>query len=1395
MTSSVFFILAASLPQIASGAPTMWLVDQGGGGDFTTITGAVTAASPGDTILVNAGTYTEQVAINKNGLTLIGAGAASTIIDPGSGNTGIGIYGVWINISGFKITSGSVGIGIAQSKNCKIYNNEIKYSSQYGIELSTSVLCNISSNIINNCKYYGIRITDSDNNVFYRNHVNKCDYNIQIYQSSDNLFIKNILNNSNRGINNEMFSHSNYFSHNNISSNVNYGIYSSWSDHLTFENNFINDTDEHSMFLSRCNDIRAERNSIDGFYIAVRTSYCIGARFVDNDIRNGYMGPWLWYDESGFYSGNTISGIDEYGIEIFESTSMRFEQNRFTGCGFHISAEKLPQWNTHTIPATNTVNGVRALYLKNGSSLNVQGKAGQLILTNVTSTTISGLDLSDSSVGPLLGFANRNTLKDMISNDNKHGIEVFRSTGNSFSNITVRNATVYGAYIIFSDNTRISDSEVDNCPYGVYIRGSRNNTVDSCRVHGSVHAGIYATWWDSRIVDGNVFIDNLIENDQEGILMQGCNNTIISGNTIRSIPYTGILVTNQPSYGPSTNITVTDNEVSLAGRYGILVNNGARYLRVAENHLHNNSQTGLQLMDVFQAEISGNNLTGNMEPGLSIFQTKDVEISNNTITENGFSGMVLEYSDLVSVAGNNMTAVTNQPEGMSLNHLTNSTLHTNIISGHSVGFTAYHSRNVLFYDNLFDNDVNHGSLSSNSRLRWNISRTNGTNIIGGPFLGGNYWNDYFGKDMDGDGFGDQMLPHGPGDHLPLQFDIIPPALRDNTTDTPFTGELFRFSLLVTDEREAGKAHAEYRINNGTLHNVTMTRGFNNEFFRDMLIPDNETGVLYYRFTAVDSSGNWNHTGNYSKIIQDGTEPTLEYLTIPERPLFGDPIRISIDAYDNVELDRVRISYIDVSGQTFTEPMIHGDGRVYYFDIPPQETIGNITVWVTAEDPSGNRFESVKRTFHVGDEIPPTADFVGISSGIVIGDGLDLVFNWSDPVGRTVSILITARGPASIDIFSGAPSGDISMMVRWNTTDVPEGNYTVTLLVTDDMENENTTSIMVFVDHTPPTISLEHSSSVYIGQEHVINASGSFDLFGPLNYVWYSDRLPSQITGQGNNILNFGPVLRWTPPETGIFGFRLDVWDIAGNVNSTEVAIIVDLYPGPEVISTAPENGAQNVPVDQEVMIEFDLSMNTVSVAESLRVNPPVPFTLAWENGSSVLHMVFNTTLEHDTSYTLTIPSALPENPNRAPLETFTLSFRTAEKPSSPVLIIQSPSEDGHYETGMEITVSGISNNLEPGSIVTVVLNGKTYEAEITQFGFWMVDIKLPGSSGTYTLTAMSGGISDSVTFEIVEASGEQGGLGDAGIFFIITLVLLIVLIVAFVLWKRNRDRRDIYYEE
>jgi len=57
---------------------------------------------------------------------------------------------------------------------------------------------------------------------------------------------------------------------------------------------------------------------------------------------------------------------------------------------------------------------------------------------------------------------------------------------------------------------------------------------------------------------------------------------------------------------------------------------------------------------------------------------------------------------------------------------------------------------------------------------WDIAKTDGTNIIGGSWLGGNYLSDYTGNDSDGDGLGNTLLPYNSscsiqngGDYLPL----------------------------------------------------------------------------------------------------------------------------------------------------------------------------------------------------------------------------------------------------------------------------------------------------------------------------------------------------------------------------------------------------------------------------------------------------------------------------------------------------------------------------------------------------------------------------------------------------------------------------------------------------
>ncbi len=85
MYRALLILAALTLTPTALPATT-WVVDQGGGGDFTTIGAAVAAALTGDTIVIAAGTYSGAGNTNvdlagKNLIIRSQSGAAVTIID------------------------------------------------------------------------------------------------------------------------------------------------------------------------------------------------------------------------------------------------------------------------------------------------------------------------------------------------------------------------------------------------------------------------------------------------------------------------------------------------------------------------------------------------------------------------------------------------------------------------------------------------------------------------------------------------------------------------------------------------------------------------------------------------------------------------------------------------------------------------------------------------------------------------------------------------------------------------------------------------------------------------------------------------------------------------------------------------------------------------------------------------------------------------------------------------------------------------------------------------------------------------------------------------------------------------------------------------------------------
>ena len=130
---------------------TIIRVDDSGGANYTSIQDAINNASDGDIIFVHAGTYTENVNVNKQLIIKSESGNPDDTIVLAADPADHVFYVMADNviISGFGVTgSNNYGIYLEEVEECVVANNIVS-NNRYGIGMRNSDHNNLANNTAN----------------------------------------------------------------------------------------------------------------------------------------------------------------------------------------------------------------------------------------------------------------------------------------------------------------------------------------------------------------------------------------------------------------------------------------------------------------------------------------------------------------------------------------------------------------------------------------------------------------------------------------------------------------------------------------------------------------------------------------------------------------------------------------------------------------------------------------------------------------------------------------------------------------------------------------------------------------------------------------------------------------------------------------------------------------------------------------------------------------------------------------------------------------------------------------------------------------------------------------------------------------------------------------------
>ncbi len=708
----------------------------------------------------------------------------------------------------------------------------------------------------------------------------------------------------------------------------------------------------------------------------------------------------------------------------------------------------------------------------------------------------------------------------------------------ALSTFTIRNSGTNenNAMIkITADSCEIIDNNVIDGEQGISIEqcGSHKiyyNIIQSNNGCGISleHSNDNEIFWNTITANANgIFFHDSSYNELE--------NYGIQDNTVNGIFFNSTCKNN--------NITNTNISENIAN--GIFFNDHCSGNIIKNNQIYSNGDSGIRIENSSSTTVFQNIVNSNTMYGVMIVGSENI-INESTINSNGEHGVFLFADDKTSVVNN--TVAGNTKDGIRLQNSTRDNVSKNEISGNTrYGvYLNFYAINNTIYNNYFHENTYNALDISKSKNNWNVIEKNRKNIVGGPYLCGNYWDDYDevseGAIDNGHGIADEAYPYLYGsntDNGPI-LDVIKPSIGtpQASPSSQTLGKYTNISVTITDNTKIKDVYLNIIDPSGQRNNFSITQNKTGDKYNcnKQFSP---TGNYTYYIAAKDPR-NWSNSSNYTFYIHPGNPPTIkDNSRASGSPSQDFTFNATVTSKD-VSVTDLRVYVVWIHGANGSNlSLVNSQGNFFTGKVTLAHSIANLTYHFYATDKWGNYAVTENKKVKITDTRRPVIrinrygpSFEDLPSSYTFG-----VTVTDDSLVSTVTIEYWYGNHSKMKVDMDAMGNNYYKKVI-----VPEGNP-------DRIYCEINASDIAgnFNDTKKPVACHGGPYRGFVLEEIKFNGTGSFDLDGTISqYIW----------NFGDGTTGNGITATHTYYSNGTYTITLTVIDNEGKNGTNRTSICV-----------------------------------------------------------------------------------------------------------------------------------------------------------------------------------------------------------------------------------------------